>query len=131
MRKILERCPSCGGDLEITRVNCTSCETIVVARYQPCPFCRLSPESTRFLETFVKCRGNVKQMERELDISYWTVRRRLDDLILELGLEAEPMEEIDSSAEQRAILEQLNQGEITATQAAELLSQLKRPGYPA
>jgi hypothetical protein len=131
MRKILERCPSCGGDLEITRVNCTSCETIVVARYQPCPFCRLSPESTRFLETFVKCRGNVKQMERELDISYWTVRRRLDDLILELGLEAEPIEEIDSSAEQRAILEQLNQGEITATQAAELLSQLKRPGYPA
>jgi hypothetical protein len=70
-------------------------------------------------------------MERELDISYWTVRRRLDDLILELGLEAEPIEEIDSSAEQRAILEQLNQGEITATQAAELLSQLKRPGYPA
>jgi hypothetical protein len=131
MRKILERCPSCGGDLEITRVNCTSCETIVVARYQPCPFCRLSPESTRFLETFVKCRGNVKQMERELDISYWTVRRMLDDLILELGLEAEPIEEIDSSAEQRAILEQLNQGEITATQAAELLSQLKRPGYPA
>jgi hypothetical protein len=131
MRKILERCPSCGGDLEITRVNCTSCETIVVARYQPCPFCRLSPESTRFLETFVKCRGNVKQMERELDISYWTVRRMLDDLILELGLEAEPIEEIDSSAEQRAILEQLNQGEITAAQAAELLSQLRQPGYPA
>jgi hypothetical protein len=131
MRKILERCPSCRGDLEITRVNCTSCETIVVARYQPCPFCRLSPESTRFLETFVKCRGNVKQMERELDISYWTVRRMLDDLILELGLEAEPIEEIDSSAEQRAILEQLNQGEITAAQAAELLSQLRQPGYPA
>jgi hypothetical protein len=70
-------------------------------------------------------------MERELDISYWTVRRMLDDLILELGLEAEPIEEIDSSAEQRAILEQLNQGEITAAQAAELLSQLRQPGYPA
>jgi hypothetical protein len=70
-------------------------------------------------------------MERELDISYWTVRRMLDDLILELGLEAEPIEEIDASAEQREILEQLNQGEINAAQAAELLSQLKRPGYPA
>jgi hypothetical protein len=55
----------------------------------------------------------------------------LDDLILELGLEAEPIEETDYVAEQRAILEQLNQGEINATQAAELLSQLKQPGYAA
>jgi hypothetical protein len=128
MRKILENCPTCESDLEITRLNCTSCETVVIGRYEPCPFCRLSPESTEFLETFVRCRGNVKQMEREMDISYWTVRRMLDNLIQELGYETEPLEEIDTTAQQREILEQLDRGEITAAEATGKLSQLSRPG---
>ena len=127
MRKLLESCPSCGGNLEITQLNCTSCETVILGRYQPCPFCKLSPESTRFLETFVRCRGNVKEMERELGISYWTVRRRLDELIDELGIEA-PAEEVDTTAQELAILEQVNQGEISAGEAAALLSQLKGSG---
>ena len=125
MRKVLERCPSCGGDLEITRLNCTSCETIVLGRYSPCPFCALSPESTQFVMTFVRCRGNVKEMERELGISYWTIRRRLDELIDELGVEAAPAEGAGHRAEELAILEQVNRGEISAADAAEMLAGLK------
>lgn len=128
MRKILEKCPSCGGDLDITRLSCTSCETIVLGRYQPCPFCRLSPESTQFLLTFVRCRGNVKEMERELGISYWTVRRRVDELIAELGLEAAHAEEMDVAARELEILEQVNQGELDVSEAAELLTQLRGSG---
>lgn len=124
MRKVLEQCPSCGGNIEITRLNCTSCETIILGRYEPCPFCRLSPESTRFLETFVRCRGNVKEMERELGISYWTVRRRLDDLIAELGVESKPVEETDVAARQLEVLEQVDRGEISAAEASEILAQL-------
>ena len=123
MRKILERCPTCGGDLEITRLSCTSCETTVKGRYQPCPFCGLSPESTRFLLTFVRCRGNVKEMERELGISYWTVRRRLDGLIEELGVEA-AVEQEDVTTLQLDVLEQVSRGELDATAAAELLAQM-------
>ena len=128
MRKVLERCPSCGSDLEITRLHCTSCETIVLGRYHPCPFCKLSPESTRFLETFVRCRGNVKEMERELDISYWTVRRRVDELIEALGFEAEPPAETDLTAQQIDILEQVDRGEITAVEASQLLARLAGQG---
>jgi hypothetical protein len=124
MRKILERCPSCGGTLEIARLNCTSCETAVLGRYQPCPFCRLSPESARFLLTFVRCRGNVKEMERELGISYWTVRRRLDGLIEELGVTATPLEQEDVAALQLDILEQVNRGELSAAEAAKVLAQM-------
>jgi hypothetical protein len=123
MRKILERCPSCGGTLEITRLNCTSCETVVHGRYEPCPFCKLPPESTHFLLTFVRCRGNVKEMERELGISYWTVRRRLDGLIEELGVEATPAVE-DVTALQLDILDQVARGELGAAAAAEILAQM-------
>ena len=128
MRKILEQCPSCGGHLEVTRLNCTSCETIVLGRYEPCRFCGLSPESSEFLETFVRCRGNVKEMERELGISYWTIRRRLDELIAELGLEASPAEEEGRAAQELSILEQVDRGELSAAQAAALLSHLSGPG---
>jgi hypothetical protein len=106
MRKVLEQCPSCGGNIEITRLNCTSCETIILGRYEPCPFCRLSPESTRFLETFVRCRGNVKEMEREL------------------GVESKPVEETDVAARQLEVLEQVDRGEISAAEASEILAQL-------
>ena len=123
MRKVLERCPSCGGELEITRLNCTSCETIVQGRYQPCPFCKLSPESTRFLLTFVRCRGNVKEMERELGISYWTVRRRLDELVEELGVQATPADE-DIAALQLDTLEQVSGGDLGASAAADILAQM-------
>ena len=87
MRKILERCPSCGGELEVTRLNCTRCETIVLGRYEPCRFCKLSPESLQFLESFIKSRGNVKEMERELGTSYWRIRSQLNTLIQELSFE--------------------------------------------
>ena len=128
MRKILERCPSCEGELNITRLGCTSCDTIVLGRFQPCPFCRLSPESTQFLLTFVRCRGNVKEMEREMGISYWTVRRRVDELIAELGIEAAHAEEMDIAARELEILEQVNRGELDASEAAELLTQLRGSG---
>ena len=123
MRKILEKCPSCGGAMEVTRLNCTSCETIVQGRYQPCPFCRLDPERTHFLLTFVRCRGNVKEMERELGISYWTVRRRLDELIEELGFEPEATAAADETAHQLEILERVDRGEISAAEAFDLLSE--------
>jgi len=64
-------------------------------------------------------------MERDLDISYWTVRRMLDDLIEELGLEAEPREETDTTLRQREILEQLDQREISAADAAKMLAELR------
>ena len=129
MRKVLEQCPSCGGELEITRVNCTRCETVVSGRYQPCRFCKLPPASVQFLEAFIKNRGNVKEMERELGISYWTIRSQLNDLIEELGFEvdssAKAEREEEVKKQRRAILEQIDRGELSASDAATQLAKLK------
>lgn len=129
MRKVLEQCPSCGGELEITRVNCTRCETVVTGRYQPCRFCKLPPESIQFLEAFVRNRGNVKEMERELGTSYWTIRSRLNELIEELGFEVDNQADAEREEtlknQRRSILEQVDSGELSAGDAATLLTNLK------
>lgn len=125
MRKILEQCPSCGGALEVTRLSCTRCETVVTGRFQPCRFCQLPPASVQFLEAFVKSRGNVKEMERELGISYWTIRSQLNELIQELGFEVETAQEDELKTRRREILEQVDRGELSAGEATEQLAKLK------
>ena len=128
MHKVIPNCPNCGRPMSVTRLQCTSCETVIQARYEPCRFCRLPEESVRFLGAFVKNRGNLKEMERELGQSYWSLRNRLNELIIELGFEAAPGddEKADPDLHRRAILEQLKRGEIDAATAAWMLTQLKR-----
>ena len=123
MRKVLEQCPNCGGELEITRLTCTECDTTILSRYRQCRFCRLPAESVEFLEHFVRSRGNVKEMERETGESYWAIRRRLDEVIAEMGMEA-PSED-DLSTSRQEILARLSRGEINVQEATRLLSQLK------
>lgn len=125
-RKILEYCPSCGSDLEVTRLSCTECETEVLGRFEATRFSRLSQDSLQFLEVFIKNRGNIKKMERELNDSYWTIRATLDDVIKELGFEIEAAEDEETAQQRREILEQLDRGDVSASEAAELLAQLKR-----
>lgn len=125
MRKILEQCPSCGSEVEVTRISCTRCETVVTGRFQPCRFCKLPPNSVQFLEAFVKSRGNVKEMERELGISYWTIRSRINELIQELGFEVEAAQEDELKSRRREILEQVDRGELSASEATEQLAKLK------
>lgn len=129
MRKILERCPSCGGDLIVTEMRCSTCETLVRGRWEPCRFCRLDPESLQFLEAFVKNRGNLKEMEREMGESYWTLRARLNQVIREMGFEAEEEPIVDPMAElRRQILQQVQEGILDAAEAARRLANLKREG---
>ena len=132
MRKILESCPTCGGEFAVTELTCTVCDTVVRSRYSPCPFCRLAPEDLEFMLIFVRNRGNVKEMERELGVSYWTIRGRLNEVIASMGLEpgGEPEGEeaprerpaaSDRAAGRQAVLDRLRRGEISAAEAAEQL----------
>jgi len=123
MPLIPQSCPSCSSPLVVTQLNCTACGTGVVGKFELSPFFRLSPESLRFLETFVRNRGNVKELERETGESYWAIRRRLDEVIAEMGMEA-PQED-DTSTRRQEILARLSRGEINVQEATRYLSQLK------
>ena len=123
MPLIPQSCPSCSSPLVVTQLNCTVCGTGVVGKFELSPFSRLSSESLKFLEVFVQNRGNVKEMERETGESYWAIRRRLDEVIAEMGMEA-PSED-DLSTRRQDILARLSRGEINVQEATRLLSQLK------
>lgn len=133
MRKILAVCPNCGGAMDVTRLSCTQCETVILARYQPCRFCRLSPESLQFAEQFLRYRGNLKEMEREQGESYWTLRNRLGDVIREMGFEEprERLSEEELASRRREVLDRLDAGEINAEEAVELLASLQGVARPS
>jgi hypothetical protein len=123
MPLIPQTCPSCSSPLVVTQLNCTVCGTGVVGKFELSPFFRLSPESLHFLEAFVRNRGNVKEMERETGESYWAIRRQLDEVITEMGIEASREDDIPTRRQE--ILAQLSRGEINVQEATKLLSQIK------
>ena len=116
-------CPVCGGEYEITRCTCTKCGSELAGHFSGCDFCNLTDDEQYFVLTFLKCRGSIKDMEKELGISYPTVRSRLDAVISKLGLAVMPSAEVIKE-ERRRIFDQLENGEISADQAAEMLKAL-------
>lgn len=123
------KCPVCGEKLSITKLSCPKCATSIEGDFQPCEFCRLPEEDLEFVKVFIKCRGNIKDVEKELGISYPTVRGKLDGVIRGLGYEVSSKEVVKENEEKVAlrtgILDQLSKGEISPKEATERIKNLK------
>lgn len=123
-REALGKCPVCGHNTEVTAISCDACGTRIEGHFQLCRFCSLTAEQKSFIETFVKCRGNIKDVEKELGISYPTVRNRLEDAANALGYNSDPeygKSKSEASDQRKEILDQLENGEITVEEAVDLL----------
>ncbi|MGH9137700.1 MAG: DUF2089 domain-containing protein [Acidimicrobiales bacterium] len=83
-------CPVCGGDLVLTRLGCPDCGSELAGAFEACEFCALSTDDRELLRLFLVSRGNVKELERQLGVSYPTARARVDDLLAKLGLRPVP-----------------------------------------
>ena len=114
-------CPICGQKLSVSELTCHHCETTIRGDFTSCRFCNLSAEQKYFVEVFLKSRGNIKEVERELGISYPTVRSRLDNILEAMGYKVEQGGREESSQERRDILERLSRGDISAEDAVRLL----------
>jgi len=116
------QCPLCDGEITVTRIHCRDCDTFIEGRFSGGPFSDLTHEQIEFVEMFVRNEGKIKRMEEELGLSYPTIRNRLYEIIRAMGYEPGAIEEEGLTEEERqSILEQLNNGDITAEQAMELL----------
>ena len=82
---VIATCPVCAKELSVTRLHCRSCGTSLEGDFSVGRFGRLNREQLALLESFLRSRGNLREMERELGISYPTVRGRVEALVRALG----------------------------------------------
>jgi hypothetical protein len=136
---VISTCPVCSNELAVTRLHCGSCGTTLEGDFSVGRFGRLSRDQLALLESFLRSRGNLREMERELGISYPTVRSRVEALVRALGFgaraDAEDLDETPgdvtaavapTGASREAILEALARHEMSAEDAAAAIRALGR-----
>lgn len=113
------KCSICGHGITVTNFTCSHCKTKTEGEFLPCKFCSLKKEQLDFIEVFLKCRGNIKDVEKELGISYPTIRNRLDDAMQALGfaISIEDTEQKREKKDSADILSALDKGEVTPQEA--------------
>lgn len=117
MNNVIGECPICQSDLKVTKLQCTHCKTEIGGAFQLSKFNYLKKEDLYFIEVFIKNRGNIKQIEKELGISYPTVKKTLDDVIVNLGYEVSE----EDRMKKEEVFKKLEKGEISALEAAKLI----------
>jgi len=131
--------PITGGELYISELTGVESGVRISGRFEVPRYARLDAEHQRFLEAFLRSRGMLNGVERELGISYPTVRARLDALLDALDLKPavepppvatppsapeeppKPPKPAGLSDEKRRALEQLESGEISPEEAKKIL----------
>ncbi len=103
------------------RLHCRSCDTTIDGHFDLGWLGRLSAEQLAFVETFVRCEGKLNRMERELGLSYPTLRVRLTDVIRQLGFAVGPEALSPSDEDRHRILDDLAGGRITSEDAMRAL----------
>lgn len=131
-REVISDCPVCDSPLTVTRLHCNTCGTTIEGEFTVGRFSRLNREQYALLESFLRSRGNLRELERELGVSYPTVRNRVEALLRALDLadgtpmppeppRSEPATPAIDPETRRSILERLARHEMTAEQAAAAL----------
>lgn len=82
-------CPVCGAGLQVTRLGCGSCGSELSGVFESCGFCGLTDAERALLQVFLVSRGNMREVERHLGVSYPTARQRYADMLAKLNLEPE------------------------------------------
>ncbi|HEV2036307.1 MAG TPA: DUF2089 domain-containing protein [Candidatus Dormibacteraeota bacterium] len=111
-------CPVCNERLALTRLTCPSCDTELSGGFATCEFCVLSNEDRDVLRVFLASRGNMKDLERHLGVSYPTARARFDALLSKIGVDRPAADPLPTRVE---LMEQVARGEIDIDEALKRL----------
>lgn len=125
-------CPVCGDQLITTRKGCLKCGSELAGEFASCEFCALAEPDLEILRVFLGSRGNLREVEKHLQVSYPTARARLDAVLVKLGLEQsgernQPEhaqrdgDDPGSASAESQILERVARGELSPEVAAQLL----------
>lgn len=131
MAAYISTCPSCRHALDVTELTCPHCRIQIRGRFEGHPSLSLTDEQLSFLRLFVLSRGNLREIERVLGISYPTVRSKLDDLVEAFQSTPGPKPQLSRSAiDRRSVLEDVAAGRIALNDALQLLNQSRSADGP-
>ncbi|HOX28249.1 MAG TPA: DUF2089 domain-containing protein [bacterium] len=124
MKKAVSHCPVCNHPLVISRLSCHECGTSIEGAFGHGLFSDLTDEERHFVELFVVSRGNIKEMEKRLGVSYPTVRNKLDAIIAKLDTKAHKSDPDTRRRRRLEIIESIKRGEISPDEGAALIEEL-------
>lgn len=112
MAKMVVSCPSCKGNLRVTRLACEGCGTNLDGTFEIPLLLQLPPEDLAFVAEFVRASGSLKEMAKLGRTSYPTIRNRLDQIIARLN-------QLESGIQKQRheILDALENGRLSAKEA--------------
>ena len=114
MSKLISKCPNCQHNMNISVLRCPECGLEMKNDFSFSPFDQLNSDDYDFLLAFLRNRGNLKNLQNEMGISYLNARKKLDDLLFSLGIQETTVSNI--SKEEYAMSDKILQ---TSTRASE------------
>jgi len=111
-------CPVCNERLALTRLTCPACDTEMSGAFASCEFCVLSNDDREALRVFLASRGNMKDLERHLGVSYPTARARFDALLAKIGIDRPAAAPAQTRVE---LMEQVARGDVDIEEALKRL----------
>ncbi|MDD2492667.1 MAG: DUF2089 domain-containing protein [Bacilli bacterium] len=123
MRKeVISKCPICGDELMISKLHCENCGIEISGEFELTKLAKLSKEQLTFIEIFLKNQGSIKSVEKDMNISYPTVKKMLNEILAVLGYDK--LEEDKISTQRQEILDRLASKELSFEEASALLKKL-------
>jgi len=106
-------CANCEQAMDIARMTCPTCGLSLEGDFEIPALARLPVRDQIFVIAFIRHHGSLKRMETLFDISYPTVKNRLNTIAGKLDKTFEP------PSSKLTVLEQLSRGEISVDEALE------------
>ncbi|HEV2287387.1 MAG TPA: DUF2089 domain-containing protein [Candidatus Acidoferrales bacterium] len=109
-------CPDCKQSLTVAKMVCPRCKMAMEGEFDVSALGKLPLEDQAFVIAFVRHHGSLKKMESLFNISYPTVKNRLNAIGAALD------KSFEAPSPNLYVLEQLARGELTVDEALERLS---------
>lgn len=124
-REVISHCPICENELTIARLHCDKCQIEINGQFSLSKISLLTKEQLRFVEIFLKNQGSIKAIEKDLNISYPTVKKLLNEILKTMGYDICDVDESKDSLKRQEILEKLANKEISYEEASRLLKNVR------
>jgi len=114
-------CPLCGDSIAVTQIKCTGCGSEIKGSFATAGLTALPVEYQKFIAVFLRHRGNISQVEKELGISYPTINKMLDTVNNALSAAAPQQKPLT----RKEILDSIEKGEMSVKEATFILKNRK------